>query len=159
MMTEKTKKIFKYIIISIVVFISVIALIIGGFIFLITYNPEYTHFGKKRTAKMEQMFGITVTDDIELERYSEFEFLAQLDYTLYINNIDDYNKFMKENVKGKIIQKAENGTFYDYQNNTQETSDYYENELWYVYTWDNNKIYADFYYSDGKYSAALNISR
>lgn len=108
---------------------------------------------------MEQMFGITVTDDIELERYSEFEFLTQLDYTLYINNIDDYNKFMKENVKGKIIQKAENGTFYDYQNNTQETSGYYENELWYVYTWDNNKIYADFYYSDGKYSAALNISR
>lgn len=131
---------FKGVLIFFVVIFVVNGLLYGGFIFIITYNPHYTWFTKNRKARMEEKFSIVITDNIKLREYEEFEFLTQLDYTLYL---DAYNleKFMEENVNGTITEK------------------YDENDFAYKGA-DGQKINVDVYKNDSKdnYSITLNIS-
>ncbi|MDE6091550.1 MAG: hypothetical protein K2F73_01995 [Ruminococcus sp.] len=143
-MEEENKKplsgLFKGVLIFFVVIFVVNGLLYGGFIFIITYNPHYTWFTKNRKARMEEKFSIVITDNIKLREYSEFEFLTQLDYTLYLDAYD-LEKFMEENVNGTITEK------------------YDENDFAYKGA-DGQKINVDVYKSDSKdnYSITLNIS-
>lgn len=84
--------------------VIVILLLAAGYNFIFSFDTTYYIFGKKRIAEMEETFGITVTDDIKLDKYNEFGWLS-FEYTLDISKIDDYNKFMQDNVKGKVIKK------------------------------------------------------
>lgn len=143
-MEEENKKslsgLFKGVLIFFVVIFVVNGLLYGGFIFIITYNPHYTWFTKNRKARMEEKFSIVITDNIKLREYSEFEFLTQLDYTLYLDAYD-LEKFMEENVNGTITEK------------------YDENDFAYKGA-DGQKINVDVYKNDSKdnYSITLNIS-
>ncbi|MDE6788558.1 MAG: hypothetical protein K2J47_04470 [Ruminococcus sp.] len=154
---KKAEKTLNNVLIAIVI---VILLLVAGYNFIFDLDTTYYIFGKNRTAEMEETFGITVTDDIKLKRYREFGWLS-FEYTLDISKIDDYNKFMQDNVKGKVIEKIENGIIYNYKDNTQEVSDYYEkyhkDRIEYTYIWHNCEIYVDFYDIDntGYYSATL----
>ncbi|MCM1132823.1 MAG: hypothetical protein NC340_05060 [Ruminococcus flavefaciens] len=154
---EKTEKTLNRVLIAIIV---VILLLFGAYKLFFDLDITYHIFGKNRKAEMEETFGITVTDDIKLERYNEFGWLS-FTYTLDISNIADCDKFMQDNVKGKLARKIENGIIYNYEDNTREFSDYYEqyhkDEIEYIYIWGNSEIYADFYdhNNDGYYSATL----
>lgn len=128
--------------------IAVFVIAIGGLMIIGSGDElgDWHYFGKKRTAQMEQMFGITVTDDINLKRYSDTEFLTQLSYYLDINNIDDCDKFMQNNVNGKIIKKVED-----------ENANF---PVQYLYEWDNYCIIAYFYENNnGSYSATLRLEK
>ena len=139
---------------------AIVLLLVVGYNFIFDFDTTYYFFGKKRTAEMEETFGITVTDDIKLKRYCESGWLS-FDYCLDISKIDDYNKFIQDNVKGKVMEKIENGIIYNYKDNTQEFSDYYEkyhkDQIEYTYIWQNCEIYVNFYDIDntGYYSATL----
>lgn len=151
---KKAEKKLNNVLIAIVV---IIVVLVAGYNFIFDLDTTYYIFGKKRTAEMEETFGITVTDDIKLQKYNEFGWLS-FDYTLDISKIDDYNKFMQDNVKGKVYKKIENGIIYNYNDNTQEVSDYYEkDDIVYYYKWDSNVVKIDFYdrNNDGYYSAIL----
>lgn len=154
---KKAEKTLNNVLIAIVV---VILLLFGAYKLLFDLDTTYYIFGKKRKAAMEEMFGITVTDDIKLEKYHEFGWLS-FTYTLDISNIADCDKFMQDNVKSKVARKIENGIIYNYEDNTQEFSDYYEqyqkDKIEYIYIWDGFEIYADFYdhNNDGYYSATF----
>lgn len=95
---KKAEKTLNYVLIAAVI---VILLLAAGYNFIFDFDTTYYIFGKKRIAKMEETFGITVTDDIKLDKYNEFGWLS-FDYTLDISKINDYNKFMQDNVKGKL---------------------------------------------------------
>ncbi|MDE7104819.1 MAG: hypothetical protein K2O36_02935, partial [Ruminococcus sp.] len=141
-----------------IIIFAIVLLLIAGYNFIFDFDTIYYIFGKKRTAEMEETFGITVTDDIKLKKYDAFEFLARMDYSLDISKIDDYNKFMQDNVNGKIIEKVENGIIYNYDKNTQEVSDYYEkDDIKYSYKWNGNIVNIWFNYTDntGYYLASL----
>lgn len=137
--------------------LAIILLLVAGYNFIFDLDTTYYIFGKNRTAEMEETFGITVTDDIKLKKYEKSGWLS-FDYGLDISKIDDYNKFMQDNVKGKIIKKAENGIIYDYEQNTQELCDSHGKDyIRYYYKWDGNTVGIEFYdhNKDGYYSAKL----
>lgn len=143
-MSENKKDTVKSIFGMIAVFVIAI-----GSLFIIGSGDDlgdWHYFGKKRTAQMEQLFGITVTDDISLERYSDTEILTQLDYFLDISNIDDCDKFMQNNVNGKIIEKVED-----------ENANF---PIQYLYEWDSYYVTAYFFEdNNGSYSATLRLSK
>lgn len=161
-MTDKSKRILKYILSAIVV------ITVSGLIFVVSYNPEYSHFNKKRTAEMEKIFSISVTDDIELKYYQEINdwFTGDTSYTLYIDSVDSPEKFIQNNINGTITAKTENGVFYDYVKNTQKnvavSEDY---AVRYVYKFPYevkdmtyyNEVWIDFIKKDNMYSAHLNM--
>lgn len=109
-MNEKNENIFKTMLTAVLIIFAISALIIGGIIFIITYQPHYTWFTEKRKEKMEEKFSITVTDNIDLREYRQLEFLTQLDYTLYLYT-DDLEKFMEENINGTITEKYDGDSF------------------------------------------------
>lgn len=133
----------------------------GVLFFILTYDTEYNFFTGKRTERMEEKFSITVTDDVKLEKYSEIELLTQYDYHLYLE-VDDYKKFIKENINGEIILMRENGIEYNFEENTEETlSEDVSDDIFYKYKGEDNQIvYVDVYYSERteKYNLSLNIS-
>lgn len=116
---EKSKKAVSCLLKGILIFFAVIALLYGGFIFIITYNPHYTRFTKNRKAEMEEKFSITITDNIKLRKYKDSSFLAQLDYTLYLY-ADDLETFMTENINGTVTEKYDNGNFRYERNHGKE---------------------------------------
>ncbi len=139
-MEEENKKLLSCLFKGFLILFVFNVLLYGEFIFIITYNPHYTWFTKNRKARMEEKFSIVVTDNIKLREYQEFEFLTQLDYTLYLDAWD-LEKFMEENVKGTITEK------YDENNFAYKGAD-------------GQKINVDVYKNDSKdnYSITLNIS-
>lgn len=119
--------------------------VIGG-LFIIgegwsIFDIEYHFFGKKRTAEMEEMYGIEVTDDIHLKEYREFGWLS-FQYDLEIDKINSYTDFLQNNVKGSDIH------VFDDRNHRK----------YYIYTWHNTEVYIDFFpQSDNTYMAVLSI--
>lgn len=103
MQEEKNKKVFSYLIKSVIIFLVTAGLIFIGLIFVINYQPHYTWFNKNRKAKMEDIFSIKVTDNIELRNYYGEDFFDNFQY-LYIYTYDP-EKFTEENVNGTITEK------------------------------------------------------
>ena len=136
-MKKNIKCIFRSCLISVIILLVSGALIIGGFIFIITYEPHYTWFTNKRKEKMNKMFSITVNDNIELREYREFEFLTQRNSSLYLYTYD-LEKFMEENINGTITEKYEGDDF--------------------KYIGEESQIvYVDVFENDKNYSITLNI--
>ena len=136
--------------------IGVFALIVFGF-FLLLYmcfscdtSERYTRFNKKRITHIEEIFGITVMDNIELVEYC-IEPAHWLDdsYESLLLKTSDYEKFLKHNVNYEIkdfniktykdVEKAWSFGYdtEDYyisgiiRKNSDE--DFYNIEIW--YTW------------------------
>ncbi len=66
-------------------------------------GTKYTIFGKKRTAKMEEIFGISVTDDITLSAYNGYAGFDD-DQELELQT-KDYQSFLDDLVKGTKLEK------------------------------------------------------
>ncbi|MBP8593553.1 MAG: hypothetical protein KBI35_03895 [Ruminococcus sp.] len=67
-------------------------------------GTKYTIFGKKRTAKMEEIFGISVTDDITLSEYNGYAGFDD-DQELELQT-KDYQSFLDDLVKGTKLEKS-----------------------------------------------------
>ena len=69
------------------------------------FDRHFTHFNAERTARMEQIFDITVTDDITLKK---FDFDTQLpdscDAVLELV-ANDYEKFIANNINVPVIHE------------------------------------------------------
>lgn len=66
-------------------------------------GTKYTIFGKKRTAKMEKIFGISVTDEITLSVYNGYAGFDD-DQELELQT-KDYQSFLDDLVKGTKLEK------------------------------------------------------
>lgn len=108
------------------------------------FDKKYYFFGSKRTAEMEERYGIKVTDDIHLKEYREYGWLS-FDYILTINRINSCDNFLLNNVKGSDISEPV------YDDMIEMVS--------YDYTWQSNKVYVDFFRQrDNTYMATLSIT-
>lgn len=113
-------------------------------------RDEYNFFTKKRIAKMEDKFNITVTDDFKLVKFESHNW-QDIRFTLWIEDIEDYHYFMENNVNGKITKQDENNEdyaafyIYEYTKKGYDTEKYYDYKR-YVYFYEEN---------DGTYSAVL----
>ncbi|MCR5807552.1 MAG: hypothetical protein K6G68_11045 [Oscillospiraceae bacterium] len=76
-------------------------------LFLLWYTPTYHSFGTGRTAKMEEIFHITVTDDIKLMEYRDESVFTQIIHFLIIET-DDYEKFIHDNINEPVEKKTVN---------------------------------------------------
>ena len=65
-------------------------------------GTKYTVFGKKRTAKMEEIFGISVTDEITLSAYNGYAGFDD-DQELELQT-RDYQGFLEDQVKGTKLE-------------------------------------------------------
>lgn len=155
---------------SFVNFLISIGLIIGipiavWIFFGLSITDNYKYFTKKRIAEMEDKFNITVTDDFELVRYYRHSWQGTT-LMLEIEGIEDYAEFMENNIDGTIIEKKENGMFYDYENNKEYESDMNDCIAYYVYEYTKKGYETDNFYDyrrritfyredDGTYSAVL----
>ena len=81
--------------------ISTITAIIVLFLWSLD-GTKYTVFGKKRTAKMEEIFGISVTDDITLSAYNGYAGFDD-DQELELQT-SDYQGFLDDSVKGTKLE-------------------------------------------------------
>ena len=81
--------------------ISTIAVIIALFLWSLDCT-KYTFFGKKRTAKMEEIFGISVTDEITLSVYNGYAGFDD-DQELELQT-KDYQGFLDDQVKGTKLE-------------------------------------------------------
>ncbi len=87
-------------IIALVIIFTITAIII-----LLVWSmggTKYTIFGKKRTAKMEEIFGISVTDDITLSAYNGYAGFDD-DQELELQT-KDYQSFLDDLVKGTKLE-------------------------------------------------------
>ncbi len=127
--------------------VAVFVAVIGG-LFIIgegwsVFDTKYYFFGKKRTAEMEEMYGIKVTDNIHLKEYKEDGFSYCI-YDLTINRIDSYEDFLQNNVKSSDI--------------SEPVFDDHIEMVSYSYRWQNNEVYIDFFpQRDNTYMATLSI--
>lgn len=115
-------------IITIVLIISCLAYVEFHFLFL-------TPFSRKM---IENKFGISVSGDISLKRYKVKNCIDGTEYYLEIENISDYEKFIEENVHGKITEHGNKYCAYD-----AEKSD--------------NWVQVSFYETDDGYKATASI--
>ena len=123
--------------ITVIVFVAIIC----GLWLL--FDSKYYFFGKQLTAEMEEMYGIKVTDNINLKEYKEFGWLS-FQYDLTINKINSYEDFLQNNIRSSDIPKP----FYNQR----------PEKLYYSYTWKNNEVYIEFFpQSDNTYTAVLSI--
>lgn len=126
---------------------------------LLAGNDNYYIFTEKRIAEMETRFGITVTDDIELKKYTrENPDPLSCVYTLYADGIADHHDFMENYTDGNITLMEENGIRYDFDDNTQEKCDTGDFAAFYRYDYDTGGLLKScdvyFYESEnGRYSA------
>lgn len=109
MQKEKYKKVFSYLIKSVIIFLGLIFI---GLIFVINYQPHYTWFTKSRKAKVEDIFSIKVTDNIKLKDYYGEDFFDNAQY-LYVYTYDP-EKFTEENVNGTITEKYDSSDYIKY---------------------------------------------
>ena len=83
------------------VLILTTAVIIALFLWSLD-GTKYTVFGKKRTAKMEEIFGIAVTDEITLSAYNGYAGFDD-DQELELQT-RDYQGFLEDQVKGTKLE-------------------------------------------------------
>ena len=116
---KERKKLLPVILIS-VILIAVIALILLYHAF---FAPVvYRRFTEKRIALMEEIFDMTVTDDVKLLRYEDDSILIAIDETLTLT-VPDYAAFLKSNLHTEIQQteepysgrEGEGWLYYNYQ--------------------------------------------
>ena len=84
------------------VLILTTAVIIALFLWSLD-GTKYTVFGKKRTAKMEEIFGISVTDEITLSAYNGYAGFDD-DQELELQT-RDYQGFLDDQVRGTKLEK------------------------------------------------------
>ena len=83
------------------VLILTTAVIIALFLWSLD-GTKYTVFGKKRTAKMKEIFGISVTDEITLSAYNGYAGFDD-DQELELQT-RDYHGFLEDQVKGTKLE-------------------------------------------------------
>lgn len=76
-------------------------LLTAGFIMIMTWTTQYSVFTKSRTEMMEELFQITVTDDVKLLHYKDASILIAIDETLTLE-VADYEKFLYENIHADV---------------------------------------------------------
>lgn len=99
---------------KITLFIITIVLIISSLVYVEFHFLFLTPFSRKM---IENRFGISVSNGISLKRYKEKPNIDGSEFSLEIENISDYEKFMEENVHGKITDQYltnDNNIIYEY---------------------------------------------
>lgn len=99
------------------VILSAMVMLTAGVLFIAYDRPHYKLFTEKRKSQMQEIFDITVTDNI---KFREFE-MSESDYQKpksgkeYLYRLcletDDLNKFMTENINNLTMQKYDNMDF------------------------------------------------
>lgn len=90
----------------------------GAFVW--SLGPKsYTKFNKERIKEIEQIFDITVTDDVKLIYYEEFRGMHDIIYTLTLE-VDDYELFIQNNIGCDVEadtsdHAGENTLYYKYK--------------------------------------------
>lgn len=120
---------------KIALFFITIVLIISCLVYVEFHFLFLTPFSRKM---IENKFGISVSGDISLKRYKVKYDIDGADYSIEIENISDYEKFMEENVHGKIT--GHENKYYAYH---AEKSD--------------NWVQVSFYETDNGYKATAEI--
>lgn len=69
---------------------------------------DWRFFGKKRTAEIESMYGITVDDDIKLKNYRVTSWMEGKTRRLEFESDIDGLSFMEKNCQGELLRYAEN---------------------------------------------------
>ncbi len=98
---NKKGRIKKLIIITAALIVLIPALLCFGFIILMTADRHYYIFTEKRTEEMEDMFKITVSDDVKLLHYEDSSILIDTCCTLTLET-EDYEKFINNNINADI---------------------------------------------------------
>lgn len=115
-MAEKNSNIMtKFMKVSVI--LSAMIMLTAGILFIAFDRPHYKLFTEKRKLQMQEIFGITVTDNIKLR---EFE-LSESDYRQpksgkeYLYRLcietDDFDKFVTENINNLTMHKYDNMDF------------------------------------------------
>ncbi len=101
---------------------SLTKLVIAGFVvitgfFILTFDwfieDYWLFFGKKRTAQIEEKFGLIVDDNVDLKKYSRvFGGQLGINEKLEFETDIDGLTFMQENCEGELIKYAEAGMMY-----------------------------------------------
>lgn len=123
---------------KIALFFITIMLIISGLVYVEFHFLFLTPFSRKM---IENKFGISVSNGISLKRYKVKYELDGATYTLEIENISNYEKFMEDNVYGKI---------------TEHNDKYYHYYAYYVEK-SNDFVQINFYEKDDGYKATAEI--
>lgn len=78
---------------------AVLLLVIGGIVFYhMLFSPTvYTSFNDERIRLMEDIFDITVTEDMKLIRYEDSSMFIAIDQRLTLA-VPDYEAFLKQNL-------------------------------------------------------------
>ena len=107
----------------ILIAVALIAVIVLGAVYYAFISPVvYRRFTAKRIALMEEIFDMTVTDDVKLLRYEDDSILIAIDETLTLT-VPDYAAFLKNNLHTEIQQteepysgrEGEGWLYYNYQ--------------------------------------------
>lgn len=117
-MDKELKKELRNIVLELVLLLSLPLIILAVCSVKDYFDRHYTHFNAERTALMEQIFDITVNDNVKLKRYSDDSILIAIDEKLELET-DDYERFIAENVNAslKLDERCGDGKIiYEYVN-------------------------------------------
>lgn len=103
--SEEFKKELRRIFLELLILLCLPLIVLIGIGIKEHFDWHFTHFNAERTARMEQIFDITVTDDITLRK---FDFDTQLpdscDAVLELVT-KDYEKFITNNINVPVVLK------------------------------------------------------
>lgn len=144
---KKRKKGFylKLLIITVSLIVLIPVFLYISFFIVMTWETNYSSFNEERTEMMEEIFNITVTDDVKLLHYEDSTVLTKINRCLTLE-VEDYEQFIHNNIKSDI----ESYTPYSRE-------DIYVDSLYYKYV--NRRIYIEIPppTKKGKYIINLNI--
>lgn len=103
--------------------------------FIVDY---WVFFGKKRTAEMENRYGIVVDDDVKLKEYKATAHMEGTMRQLELKSVVDGDEFMRKNCRGELLQYEE-----------------YESSEQYVYEYHGIKYYMNFYTEGDSYRVKI----
>lgn len=103
-MKSVSVKIFK-----ITAIIAAVILIFYMVIFKLTVSDYWLFFTDKRTAKIEEIFGFDVTDDVDLKRYIKYADSITSGFYLEFELNGSFEEFMEKSCHGEIIAWKEDG--------------------------------------------------
>ncbi len=106
----------------------------GGLFLLFLWSmsgTHYKHFGKFRTEEMEELFQITVNDNIHLDKYLAFEcYDDNQELDLHANNLE---RFMQENIDRSAVTNLEEENLTGSNYDKKITFDYHESVHIWIY--------------------------